>query len=64
MNRRATEDVLDAMTNAGLRSQEKLFVESEDEQEQRDSPRSCASGDILRRTTWTEARRPAGLKAS
>ncbi len=38
-DRQLTEDVLDAMTIIrGWASQEKLFVESEDEQEQRDNP--------------------------
>ncbi len=43
LNRQSNEDVLDAMTQYGLRSQE--LCQSEDEQEQQDSLRVIASGD-------------------
>ncbi len=41
LNCQKQQDVLDIMTQYGVESQEKLFVESEDEQEQQDNLELC-----------------------
>ncbi len=53
-DRQATEDVLDAMTAIRVESQEKLFVESEDEQEQRDNLELLQAVTMLREDDLTK----------
>jgi hypothetical protein len=61
-DRQATEDVLDAMTQYGVEEPREAFVESEDEQEQRDNLELLQAVTMLREDDLDEAKETAETK--
>lgn len=61
-DRQATEDVLDAMTQYGVEEPKEAFVESEDEQEQRDNLELLQAATMLTEDDMDEAKETAEAK--
>lgn len=61
-DRQATEDVLDAMTKYGIQEPREAFVESEDEQEQRDNLELLQAVTMLTEDDMDEAKETAEAK--
>lgn len=61
-DRQATEDVLDAMTKYGIQEPREAFVESEDEQEQRDNLELLQAVTMLTEDDMDEAKETAETK--
>lgn len=61
-DRQATEDVLDAMTQYGIQEPKEAFVESEDEQEQRDNLELLQAVTMLTEDDMDEAKETAEAK--
>ena len=61
-DRQATEDVLDAMTKYGVEEPKEAFVESEDEQEQRDNLELLQAVTMLTEDDMDEAKETAEVK--
>lgn len=61
-DRQATEDVLDAMTQYGVEEPKEAFVESEDEQEQRDNLELLQAVTMLTEDSLDEAKETAETK--
>lgn len=61
-DRQATEDVLDAMTKYGVEEPKEAFVESEDEQEQRDNLELLQAVTMLTEDSLDEAKETAETK--
>ena len=61
-DRQATEDVLDAMTKYGVEEPREVFVESEDEQEQRDNLELLQAVTMLTEDDMDEAKETAEAK--
>ena len=61
-DRQATEDVLDAMTKYGVEEPKEAFVESEDEQEQRDNLELLQAVTMLTEDDMDEAKETAETK--
>lgn len=61
-DRQATEDVLDAMTKYGVKEPKEAFVESEDEQEQRDNLELLQAVTMLTEDDMDEAKETAETK--